>query len=98
MPEKLTKNENELVLLGKQFGVKITKRSLGDNHVCIRLLSEDDESWYEKDWFSSYWLKDLIEVLRNASFLLETSSSFEDEIDEFGNKCGKRWRENNDNK
>lgn len=91
MTKKLTATEEgpEITLLGDQFGIRIQKRGQGDNHALLVLLAEDDESWYETDSFSSYWLDDLIETLKNAKFILETSSKFEDDKDGYG----KQWKD-----
>lgn len=83
--------DDSMVLKNKQFGVKLIKRGLTDPHVLCILLSEDDERWYEKTDFSSYWLDDLISVLHNIQFLLKTSSQFE--VEEWGYK----WRDRDDN-
>lgn len=38
-----------------------------DNHVCLQLLREDDGNWFEVGRpFSSFWLRDLIYVLKEA--------------------------------
>lgn len=55
---------------GKQFGVRFEPRGDGanDNHICIQILTEDDENWFEAgNSFSSYWLEDLITVLQTAN-------------------------------
>ena len=58
---------------GAQFGVKLTPRGDNDPHVCIQLLGEDDEHWFEiGDPFSSFWIDDLIQQLQNAKKALET--------------------------
>lgn len=52
---------------GQQFGVRFVPRGDKDDHICIQLLSEDDEQWFETgSYFSSHWLDDLIAVLKKA--------------------------------
>ena len=28
-------------------GVRLEKRGLNDNHICVQILTEDDENWFE---------------------------------------------------
>jgi hypothetical protein len=62
---------------GKQWGVRFNKRSSTDNHICIQLMCEDDEQWFDVDGeggsgiCSSFWLPDLIGVLELAQDALE---------------------------
>ena len=59
-------------ILGTQFGIKLEPRGPTDNHICFTILSEDDETWFEKDVSgSTYWLDDLIGVLQDAKTELE---------------------------
>jgi hypothetical protein len=58
-------------ILGKQFGIKFQARGSDDPHICVQLLGEDDENWFDfGDRFSSYWIRDLIEQLQAAEQLL----------------------------
>lgn len=62
-------------LKGKQFGVRLVQRASKDEHICIQLLSEDDENWFEVgNSFSAYWLDDLISILQNAKTILEADT------------------------
>lgn len=57
---------------GGQFGVRLEPREDGDNHVCVQIISEDDGNWSESgEYFSSFWLNDLIDVLIKARRLME---------------------------
>ena len=57
---------------GEQFGVRLIPRDRNDPHICIQLLSEDDEHWYMFGHrFSSYWIDDLIEQLNAVKYALE---------------------------
>jgi len=54
------------------LGVRLEKRGPVDPHICIKLLSEDDENWFDVgNGFSSFWLNDLITQLQAAEVLLE---------------------------
>jgi len=62
---------------GNQFGVRFESRSDNDNRVCIQLLGEDDEHWFEiGNTFSSFWLDDLISVLQTARAHLNDEQHF----------------------
>ena len=62
-------------ILGEQFGVEFKQRGHKDNHICIQLLNEDDENWFDKGKsFSSYWIDDLIQVLNLAKAELESKA------------------------
>lgn len=54
-------------------GVKLTKRDKNDNHICLQILTEDDENWFvSASPFSSFWIDDLIEQLKTAKAYIET--------------------------
>lgn len=58
---------------GLQFGVRLIQRGPNDPHVCIQLLAEDDEHWFELgNSFSAYWLDDLIMQLNTAKDALDS--------------------------
>jgi hypothetical protein len=61
--------------------VRFDRRSpKNDPHVIIQLMGEDDGNWFEiGNGFSSYWLEDLIIVLRSALETLTSSGDFERE-------------------
>lgn len=57
---------------GGQFGVRLVPRGGNDPHVCIQLLGEDDENWFEiGNSFSSFWIDDLIQQLQIAKKAME---------------------------
>lgn len=51
---------------GIQFKVELVERGYEDNHICVKVSSEDDESWHECTTFSSFWIDDLIRQLKEA--------------------------------
>ncbi len=52
---------------GGQLGVILHPRSNEDNHVCVQIISEDDGNWSKNgQYFSSFWIDDLIFVLEEA--------------------------------
>lgn len=58
---------------GTQFGVRLQKRGPEDQHVCIQLMGEDDDNWFNiGNPFSSFWLSDLIRTLQRAERILKT--------------------------
>lgn len=63
-------------ILGEQFGIELYPRDINDNdnHVCIKILSEDDEYWHETDaTCSSAWIDDLINQLKAAKSYMEAN-------------------------
>ena len=69
-------------ILGKQFGVEFLARGEyasseydgkeTDRHIVVQLLSEDDEHWSNKGTpFSSFWIDDLIDVIKQAKIYLD---------------------------
>lgn len=60
-------------LKGKQFGVRFKERGRDDPHVCIQIIGEDDEHWFNVgNPFSSFWIQDLIDQLEIAETILDT--------------------------
>lgn len=59
---------------GECKGVRLSPRnpSLHDNHIKITLLTGDDETWFEGDSFSCYWIDELIDKLQEAKKFIET--------------------------
>jgi hypothetical protein len=53
-------------ILGECFGIQLIKRGIGDSHVCINIMVEDDEIWHNEMTLSSYWLDEMIEVLQQT--------------------------------
>lgn len=56
---------------GQCMGVKVTpddrsKTGGHPRHAEVTLLVEDDENWFEKWTFDSYWLDEMIEMLTLA--------------------------------
>lgn len=58
---------------GQQWGVRFEPRGKNDPHICIQLMGEDDEHWFDigrdsgSGRSSSFWLPDLIAVLQLAN-------------------------------
>jgi len=58
-------------LKGRQFGIILKERGPNDPHVCIQIIGEDDEHWFDiGNSFSSFWLQDLIDQLEAAKILI----------------------------
>ena len=59
---------------GNCKGIRLTRRGENDPHIMVSILTEDDENWFvdEKNKFSSYWIDDLIEQLKNAKSFIES--------------------------
>jgi len=57
---------------GECKGVRLEKRGENDNHIIVKILTEDDESWFESDKFSSYWIDEMIEKLQEAKKYIES--------------------------
>lgn len=78
----------DIEIKGNQFGVRLKARGPDDNHICIQLLGEDDEHWFEVgNGFSNFWLDDLILVLNKAKKTLKT---FPDDPSGCGKQFGKQ--------
>ncbi len=58
----------EKIFLGKCHGVILTKRGGDDDpHVCVQIITEDDETWFISDSdFSSFWLPEFMSILQEA--------------------------------
>lgn len=64
---------NKIEFKGQCKGVILTKRGEHDEHICIQILTEDDENWFASaNAFSSGWIDELIEQLQQAKKYLET--------------------------
>ena len=62
------------LFFGSQFGVGLLPRGEEDNHVCVQILSEDDENWFPSESsFSSYWTSDLQAVISEAQGWMEAN-------------------------
>jgi hypothetical protein len=59
---------------GDCMGVRVKERGENDSHLQVTLLVEDDENWFEKQTFDSYWIDELIEQLECAKHYLETQT------------------------
>lgn len=58
---------------GQCKGVRLVPRGINDPHICVQIITEDDENWFESDKsFSSAWLDELIEQLQEARVWLAT--------------------------
>lgn len=53
-------------LLGRCIGVELHDRAPDDPHQMVRIMVEDDENWFPKIDFSSYWLDEAILTLQAA--------------------------------
>jgi hypothetical protein len=54
-------------------GVVLERRGEDDNHICVRIVTQDDGSWFSsKESFSSYWIDELIIALQEAKKYIET--------------------------
>ncbi len=72
--------------LGSCKGVALEERGEGDPHVCLVILTEDDEHWFpSKNGFSSFWTDDLIEQLQAAKQWMEENCDSDD-------GCGWKFR------
>ena len=59
-------------VLGECVGIRFVERGENDNHILIRLITEDDENWTAGNIrLSSYWLDDLIGVCQRAKTKLK---------------------------
>jgi len=57
----------EKIFIGKCHGVILTQRGKKDPHVCVQIITEDDDNWFISDnSFSSFWLPDLMSILEEA--------------------------------
>jgi hypothetical protein len=58
---------------GNCKGVRLVPRGEKDSHICIQILTEDDDTWFPSpDAFSSYWIDDLIQQLKEARNYMKT--------------------------
>ena len=75
MNKILEEDKESITIKSKMHGIKLEKRSSidgKDNHICLRLLGEDDGTWFEDiELGSSYWIDDLIETLQRAKAHME---------------------------
>ena len=70
----------EKVILGKCHGVLLTRRGTNDPHVCMQIITEDDENWFVSDSsFSSFWLPNFMTVLREAQDWINQNCDLTDE-------------------
>ena len=62
-------------IYGDAKGVVIYRRGIDDSHLCVKILVEDDGSWFETaGGFSTYWLPDLYRVLVEAQEWLDANA------------------------
>ena len=69
---------NKNLILGNCHGVAFVPRGPGDQHICMLMLTEDDEQWFlsqDGDMGSPSWLPDWIEVLERAKIWLEVNGT-----------------------
>lgn len=70
-------------LKGRHFGITFKERGPNDPHICIQIIGEDDEHWFDiGNAFSSFWIQDLINQLEAAKVLLDTE--YKDDPSGFG--------------
>ena len=70
----------EKVILGACHGVVFTRRGKDDPHVCMQIITEDDENWFVSDnSFSTYWLPQLMTVLQEARDWMDKNCDKTDE-------------------
>ena len=75
----------EKIFLGKCHGVILTHRGEDDPHVCVQIITEDDETWFISDSdFSSHWLPELMSILQEAQDWMEKHCEKDD--------CGWKFR------
>lgn len=79
--DTLPKDKKQFV--GRQFAVGVS--SFDNGRVLVTLYSEDDETWYIKTSFSSYWLQDMIDQLSEAKRYLTKECKID-------NQGLQRWR------
>lgn len=64
--------EYERAIFGSCHGVLFVRRGPNDSHVCIQLITEDDENWFVSTrGFSSAWLPEYISLMKEAQDWLE---------------------------
>lgn len=64
----------EAVFIGRQHAVGLKHRGKNDLHVCVQILTEDDENWFTSEGeFSSYWLLELTELMVEAHKWMSTN-------------------------
>lgn len=77
--------EYDKIFLDNCHGVILTHRGKDDPHVCVQIITEDDETWFVSDnEFSAFWLPKLISVLQEAQDWIEKNCDKD--------KCGWRFR------
>ena len=68
--------EYEHIIYGNCHGVLFYRRGKDDPHVCMYIITEDDENWFISEsgvHCSTYWLSDLTDILIAAELWLENS-------------------------
>ena len=77
--------EHEKSFFGSCHGVILTRRGKDDPHVCVQVITEDDENWFiSSNSLSSHWLPNLICVLQEAQGWMEKNCEKDD--------CGWKFR------
>ena len=63
----------EIEFKGQCKGIRLSKRGRNDNHICIQILTEDDDNWFASaEPFSSSWIDELITQLQATKEYLKT--------------------------
>lgn len=69
---------DEHLFLGVCLGIALVPRGSNDNHICFKLLAEDDGNWgVLSSWPSSFWLSDLQNELVAAQKWMEDNAEKE---------------------
>lgn len=74
--------KSHISIEGECVGVDFIPRGKKDNHVCLDIYIEDDETWFKKMTLSSYWIDDFIKVLQQTKEKLQ--SDFDKDPSGFG--------------
>jgi len=52
-------------------------RKDGDMHIAVEIDCEDDDNWFNKSSFSSFWIDELIQLLQTAKNYMENNHNRE---------------------
>ena len=65
------------IIYGGCFGIAIIRRSKDDNHLCMRWLVEDDETWHlmgDHSVADTFWIPDMVRVLSETQEWLDKNA------------------------
>ena len=57
---------DEQQFLRNCFGVVLRARSADDPHIAVYHCEQDDDNWYLRPGYSSHWIDEMIDTLRQA--------------------------------